>query len=335
MGFHRFSRLPLSAAIMALLVLVTPWSQAGAMPSAAPPAGAAVAVLPNVLIIFDVSGSMKNNVFMPWNFGSDAYDPDPDVKYYGIFDPDQRYRYIGSGASGYFIAAPLLGNWSGKFLNWICTTRIDVARYVLYGGKVVTDSGDRYIIGNNKTKNTWDNDSSYPYTGPRMASYDDGTTPFLTPYGGLGTYSYHHRDVDPNTDPFATVPGWSVFDVYDKTGTYVTTYNIRQRIPNGYHPRGFLHDLPGKVRLGLMFFNGAEGGNVRRYVKKFEASEVDLFISDINGVLNHGQSHAWTPLAESLYEATRFFAQDSPYYFASDYTASKGNYPNDPMYNED
>ena len=330
----KFARAFFSTIVIGALVGLTSTTSSGTMPSAAPPSGTAVAVLPNVLMIFDISGSMKNNVFMSWKYTSHAYDPNPDVKYNGVFDPDKRYRYTGTGANAYFEQV-LLGAWSGKFLNWIAVTRLDVARYVLYGGQVVTESGYQYIVGNNKTKNTWDNDSSYPYTGPRMASYDDGAVPFLTPYGGLGTYSYHHRDVDPARDPFASVPAWSVFDVYNSTGTFVETYNIRLRLPAGAQPRGALHDLIDNARLGLMFFNGAEGGHVKRYVKKFDATELSLYISDVNSVLGYGQSHAWTPLAESLYEASRFFAQDTPYYFSSDYSPSLGNYPNDPMYNEE
>ncbi|MGY0218286.1 pilus assembly protein [Endozoicomonadaceae bacterium StTr2] len=69
-------------------------------------------------------------------------------EYVGYFDPVGCYNYIGgefapvvpgTGPNGHYCttgAAP----WSGNFLNWATMTRMDILRYVLYGGKRDFDS---------------------------------------------------------------------------------------------------------------------------------------------------------------------------------------------------
>ncbi len=45
-------------------------------------------------------------------------------------------------------------------------------------------------------------------------------------------------------------------------------------------------------------------------------------------------STTWTPLAEATYEALRYYRQQDPYYYWSDYTARLGDYRYDPLYSE-
>src|SRR5690606_17184273 len=63
----------------------------------------------------------------------------PSIEYYGLFDADLCYSY----ASNLFSpggTADSLGRctgsaeWSGRWLNYVTTTRIDALRKVLYGG---------------------------------------------------------------------------------------------------------------------------------------------------------------------------------------------------------
>ena len=64
--------------------------------------------------------------------------------YYGYFNSNWCYTY----SSSLFSPATAVnsgthqcsGQWSGNFLNWMTTTRIDVVRRVLYGGKRSTDT---------------------------------------------------------------------------------------------------------------------------------------------------------------------------------------------------
>lgn len=60
--------------------------------------------------------------------------------YSGYFDPKLCYGYSGghfeaSGKAGGSHEHSCGGNWSGNFLNWVTMSRLDVLRFVLYGGK--------------------------------------------------------------------------------------------------------------------------------------------------------------------------------------------------------
>ena len=73
----------------------------------------------------------------------------PSITYYGLFDPAVCYSENGSGKgnSGLFTPAAAAGtlgkcsgNWSGNWLNYVTTSRIDSLRKVLYGGYREVDS---------------------------------------------------------------------------------------------------------------------------------------------------------------------------------------------------
>ncbi len=76
----------------------------------------------------------------------------PTIEYYGYFDPNKCYTYSGSnsrfGPSG-GAAMPLRtcsGSWSGNYLNYLTTARIDAVRKVLYGGRRVTDTATVTVL---------------------------------------------------------------------------------------------------------------------------------------------------------------------------------------------
>ncbi len=105
-------------------------------------------------------------------------------EYVGYFDSQKCYSY----ANGLFSPSATLPTspgenqppqycagslWSGNFLNWATMTRIDVVRYVLYGGKRVTDTASQTIL-----------ERSYlPNDAHSFAKYYDGSDlNNLTPY---------------------------------------------------------------------------------------------------------------------------------------------------------
>lgn len=71
-------------------------------------------------------------------------------EYYGYFRSDLCYTY----ANGMFSPAAEVaenshkcsGQWSGNFMNWLTTTRIDVVRKVLYGGYRSTDTATSTVL---------------------------------------------------------------------------------------------------------------------------------------------------------------------------------------------
>lgn len=70
------------------------------------------------------------------------------VTYYGNFDSNLCYTY----SSGVFVPSATTSNkkctsaWSGDFLNYLTSARIDALRKVLYGGKRVIDTATRTVI---------------------------------------------------------------------------------------------------------------------------------------------------------------------------------------------
>ena len=105
----------------------------------------ATAVPPNVLLLLDNSGSMLNSAYHP---SGEAYDPAK--SYNGYLDPTQCYSYGSNrftpGGSRATIAPTCGGSteWDGNFLNWLIMERIEIAKWVMMGGKCAP----RSVAGN-------------------------------------------------------------------------------------------------------------------------------------------------------------------------------------------
>ena len=144
---------------------------------------------PNVVIMLDNSGSMKNAMYAKSQkepCDSDFKDFHSTTTYFGMFESDKTYEYnatipvntsayMDDNQTGYSVTVD--GNqtgafmeanctitegekcWDGNFLNFITTRRIDAARQVLIGGKTENRAGYNYygdnasewkIVGNNE-----------------------------------------------------------------------------------------------------------------------------------------------------------------------------------------
>lgn len=76
----------------------------------------------------------------------------PDIEYYGYFDSYKCYDY----ADGIFTPVAVTANkkctgdndtyWSGDFLNYVTTSRMDALRKVFYGGKRSTDTETKTVL---------------------------------------------------------------------------------------------------------------------------------------------------------------------------------------------
>ena len=69
----------------------------------------------------------------------------PSIDYYGYFDPYKVYIYSGGQFAPHSVTTDktrggVSGGWSGNFLNYLTTSRMDALRKVLYGGYRSTDS---------------------------------------------------------------------------------------------------------------------------------------------------------------------------------------------------
>lgn len=212
-------------------------------------------IKPNVLLIFDNSGSMADKGYQV----AGAYNPN--TTYYGYFDPNKMYTLSGSSFSvstAGFNRANSCSNvtkvaCSGNRLNYDHMTKTDVIRKVLVGGKVL-----------NRTTTT-------------------GTaTRYLLSYDG-----------------------------------YTIEYGPSE-------PTGIVQDLGDKVRFGLMVFNpndsdissskDVDGGKIISQLGSTTAS----LVAAIEG--SSTDPNTWTPLAESMYEAIRYYqAKTSAYNSSTDY----------------
>ena len=193
-----------------------------------------VSVPPNVMVMLDNSGSMKNQLYKSDNPYSNA------VNYYGIFDYDKNYEYdasipvntaaysvtVDGDKTGAFVESnctPAVGNttcWSGRFLNWLSSKRIDASRRVLVGGKLESYTDFNYgtdlnykIVGNNEpddkvfSESATDSDSYSPipnnHTVTVSSPANDNKGQIQTKYdpyakiytsSGAGLYIYNSAD---------------------------------------------------------------------------------------------------------------------------------------------
>ena len=216
---------------------------------------------PNVLIIFDNSGSMGGNDSD--GFAYNLKDKDghalksyvSSTTYYGYFDPKKMYKISTGDANKYEINSidlDLSSNLSGNKLNFTYMHKVDIVRKVLMGGKVVSRTSSPYYL---------------------------------------------------STDAGQTVE-------------YGTTL-----------PTGLIQRLAGKVRFGLMVFNEpADGGHLATipvstadpHGKAVLGTTEAGLINAIEGTQTDPKTN--TPMAETLYEAIRYFqAKKSAYNTGVDY----------------
>ncbi len=112
---------------------------------------------PNVLIIFDNSGSMKE-----YAYASKTYDctssSTPCTTFYGYFDPNKMYKVDTANSSRYLENNVTLNKWvssgnsapyllSGNYLNYKHMQRTDILRKALVGGRVSDSSGSSIANG--------------------------------------------------------------------------------------------------------------------------------------------------------------------------------------------
>ncbi len=218
---------------------------------------------PNVLIIFDNSGSMGGNdsdgyaYYTRETYGCTATGTSSTLNagqcetYYGYFEPGKMYKTVSGNANKYVIDSVNLdlssgSGKSGNYLNFRNMHKVDVVRKALTGGKVV----DRTI-------------------NPASESY------FLTTDNG-------------------------------KIVEYGTTL-----------PSGLIQQYAGKVRFGLMVFNNPpEGGRLAAVPNTTRKAELGSSQADLIAAVESSETNpvTSTPIAETLYEAIRYFqAKPSAY----------------------
>ncbi len=236
------------------------------------------AVAPNVLILLDNSGSMNEFAY------KDTYNST--TRYYGYFDASSNYTY---NTSLHAFEKSSTGKWNGNFLNWLTMRRMDIAKKVLIGGKLLTGSSHYILVGGLSDRDFFKAGTFYPYP---------------TPYPTSSLYFY-----------FYLYSGYEYFSVYMTGGGYLGTFRVAVKVDS--KPKGIIQNMWDRVRFGLEIFNVGT---------KFERGyyyDGGRIISSITGpgentslvnTISTLRPQTWTPLAESLYEAIRYFRGDYPAY---------------------
>lgn len=322
-------RLALACALSLATLILGPIevnAQAMADYTAYPPFVGANAVPPNILLLLDNSGSMNSMAF------GTAFDPNQ--TYSGLFDQLECYNY----GSNKFIPDPTanpatLGTcttspylWSGNLLNYVSMRRIDIAKYVLMGG--TCSAGGRDAQGGCKQlvgQYTFDNGACcLDQTVSVTVSQATGRMPASIVPSGSNVYFHLMGSVAALKGTFCVDDDstqQTTSDCNDAGAYSETKWQIR--VDRFEDSTGVIQQVGAKARFGIMEFKGAgDGGKV--------LSDVGSNIQDQITAIENTTPATWTPLAESLYEAARYFAQIPPAYTNSDYTYNVTN--RDPYY---
>ena len=231
-------------------------------------------VKPNIMIILDNSGSMNLQAYY------DSYDHNR--RYYGYFEPYQKYSY----ASNLF-TRNAAGAWDGNFLNWLTMRRIDIARKVLMGGLATsrTGGGNQVNIGETPAQSGRAFTKNYNDT--------DGVTPFAA--GTTRTYL---------VDGGYFQEGGVNYTI--KVQKNISYPDEKDNFVDG-NIAGVLQKVGDKARWGNMFFNfgtgsGKSGGSV--------AATIGTNLTSLITDLQNTGCDTWTPLAETYYVCMQYFKQE-------------------------
>jgi len=213
--------------------------------------------------------------------------------YYGYFDPNKCYNYVGGGTDGRFEPVgpaanhQCSGSWSGNFLNWATTMAVDAFRKAMTGGNRAVDStGYTQLLGARQTLppgHEW-----FPIKRIDSAN-------LYTPYSGtIYLISYANgfvacKDTDGNGVPDCEVgesgSGENIFPTVSGSGA-VSAFNLKIEVcnpskglepncnPSNNKPEGVIQKYADKIRFGLIsyaLFNNVDskrdGGVIRANIK--------------------------------------------------------------------
>lgn len=274
-------------------------------------------VPPNILLLMDNSGSMNMLAYQ------DAFVPT--TTYVGLFDPLKCYSY----ASGLFtpysttntgpdtLCSNSSAPWSGNLMNYATMRRIDLVKWALIGGACTAGTRDAQgqctqleaIASFSSTACCINQERTIPVSQlsgriPSSALTGTGSLYFYLPGTISSLKGFLCIDND-STNPTNTT-GCNDTDPYTETAWQL-------RVSHPEIPTGVIQQVGNKARFGLMEFNSSyQGGTVLADI----GSPLSTLIAKIDTTIPSTN----TPLAESLYEATRYFAQVAPAFSGSDYS---------------
>lgn len=253
---------------------------------------------------------------------------EPAKTYYGYFNSEWWYTYTNSG--GKFLpnrlqsaGAKQATEWDGNFLNWLTMRRADIVRKVLTGGRGSNGDGTGYdkLVGENPDNTAGRGtykavSNAQNYMGCTGCT---GNVNFVFSYGSGNASSF-------NAYTGTQAAGW----------TARGSYGVSVRVPTPVE--GVLQTVVGtRARLGLTFYkpnttdhttnHSTDGGSV---IVNMGGTSLSSMVNQINNTTPSTN----TPLGESLWTITGYFARQAtlfggpgPQYTNSDYPTTDAGDP--------
>jgi type IV pilus assembly protein PilY1 len=271
-----------------------------------PPFLGGAGVMPNVLIVYDNSGSMAEFAYKTPGYGDSTTKADQSYNsantYSGFFEPTKMYKYS-SSPGGFLVdifkAQDNKSFWSGNFLNWLTMRRVDLIRKVLVGGKVSPRSAN---------------------TTNRLIPYEDPDRDYYKTYETTekGFYKYYK------------VTGDKIYLCKTSAcSSYQTSYIPEIEFTAGSEPpqEGLILQFDHLLRFGVMNFgktgrkyeyklgSDADGGSTLVQIAGNNGNDLATLVQNTNPL-------TWTPLAETLYESTRYYQAITGAYTNQNYGAT-------------
>lgn len=288
------------------------WAQESA-PCNVPPF-LAQKVIPNIFILMDNSGSMEDQAY--WNWAGNTYDQyDSSRSYYGYFDPNLTYEY-GNNIWEPTPNPPNYSNrWSGNVLNWAIMSRMSVLKKVLVGGNATARStrGFAHTLVC-ESRGSWTKYATFG--GSQYRFYVSGTV----------------GQVNAITIVKKVWGSWNTVLNNAKNNVSIdSTFSrgVIQRLADKDADGQWDDDAP---RFWLIQFNNkgnglemnSSGGNTYDGSDNDAGSVVNYYqgnssMTDFVNKIQLTKGETWTPLAECLLESSRYFMQETPLFYSTDF----------------
>ena len=242
----------------------------------------------------------------------------PAIQYYGYFDSFKCYDFIAADEvfrpTSATATKKCVGKWSGDFLNYVTTARVDALRRVLYGGRRVVDTATRTVLERTylpQDSHVWGKEYDASRDGYLIADY----TPYAAPVVGTRHFFANATRNADSTRPLLRIllnrperiwnwvakEGPVADNLLDGSGANVGSLIIDLVVrveacviglpfepeckgypvnaPTVYKPTGVLHDFGENksIAFGLLtgsFQNQRAGGVMRKNIDYFDG-EVD------------------------------------------------------------
>ena len=276
---------------------------------------------PNILILMDHSGSMQFPAYVTCDYNSSVYDgyvvncqtPSSSAAdnyvttrtYYGYFENSKYYQYASSKfqVNNACTNTDNIGNsntcMSGNLLNWITSTRIDISRIVLTGGRKDDATTDLYESEGARVV--------YTDTGINCKFTITTTTTSSTNSARTRTLAIANRTG--YTCPLGTLSASNIDVLPEDAST----------------DNGLVQDFYDKATFEFMIFNT---GSMGKIVSSKNAAKNSLLTA-----ITSQYAYDGTPTGEAIWEAYDFFKQSGDHsYYSNSGFISAGDGTNDPYY---